>query len=104
MKIASWFDSKPQSDHFGILRTKELVSHDFYWPEIESSVQKYVLACEISNPIKAARLKYYGKNIPILLSNKSFNKLTENFITNLPKSNPECKYAGILVIVEQIIH
>ena len=54
-KIIRLFHDSPESGHFGIAKTAELVSRDFFWPKLEQSVRKYVLACELCHRIKAPR-------------------------------------------------
>ena len=44
-KIIRMFHDTPESGHFGILKTTEIVLRDFYWPQMKPSVRKYVLAC-----------------------------------------------------------
>jgi len=51
-RVISLFHDNPESGHFGALRTKELVSRDFYWPAMDSTIRKYVAACEVCHRVK----------------------------------------------------
>jgi len=39
-KVISLFHDNPESGHFGALKTAELVSRDFYWPAMDTTVRK----------------------------------------------------------------
>jgi len=46
-QVISLFNDNPDSGHFGALRTAELVSRDFYWLGLDTTVQKYVAGCDV---------------------------------------------------------
>jgi hypothetical protein len=37
-KVISLVHDNPESGHFGALRTAELISSDFYWPDMDATV------------------------------------------------------------------
>jgi hypothetical protein len=86
-KVISLFHDPPESGHFGTLRTTELISRDFYWPNIEASVKRYVTACEVCGRIKAPRHARYGANMAIPPPEQPWEGVTIDFVTDLPESN-----------------
>ena len=66
----SWSDAirlhhdVPESGHFGIARTTDLVSRNFYWAGLEPSVRQYVLTCDVCARIKASRHRHFRPSMP----------------------------------------
>lgn len=63
--IISLFHDNPESGHFGILNTAELVSRGFYWPRLEQSVRAYITGCQLCRCIKAPRHVRHGTTLAI---------------------------------------
>ena len=96
----------PESGHFGIARTAELVSRNFYWPGLEPMVRRYVLGCDVCARIKAPRHRHHGRNMPIPPATRPWEGVTMDFVTDLPPSSAESDaqseaYTCILVIVDR---
>ena len=100
-QVISLFHNNPESGHFGALRTAELVSSDFYWLGLDTTVRKYVAGCEVGQPIKAPRHAQYGANMPLPPPYHPWDGDTMEFITDLPEST-KSGYTGILVIVDRL--
>jgi RNase H-like domain found in reverse transcriptase/Reverse transcriptase (RNA-dependent DNA polymerase)/Integrase zinc binding domain/Chromo (CHRromatin Organisation MOdifier) domain/Integrase core domain len=99
-RVIRLFHDTPESGHFGILRTSELVARDFFWPGMEASVRTYVNGCETCNRIKAPRHQRYGKNMPIPPPERPWSGLAMDFVTDLPEST-DSQYTSILVVVDR---
>ena len=98
----------PESGHFGITRTAELVSRNLYWPGLEPMVRRYVLGCDVCGRIKAPRHRHHGRNMPIPPATRPWEGVTMDFVTDLPPSSAETDaqspaeaYTCILVIVDR---
>jgi hypothetical protein len=100
-KVTALHHDSPESGHFGALKTAELVSWNFYWPALPTSVRQYVAGCEVCHRIKAARHPRHGVNMPIEPSSQPWEGVTMDFVTDLPEST-ESAYTGILVVVDQL--
>jgi hypothetical protein len=100
-KVIALHHDNPESGHFGALKTAELVSRNFYWPALQTSVRQYVAGCEVCHRIKAARHTRYGVNMPIEPPNQPWEGVTMDFVTDLPESTASA-YTGILVIVDRL--
>jgi hypothetical protein len=48
-KVIALHHHNPESGHFGTLKTAELVSRNFYWPTLQTSVRQYVTSPIIPN-------------------------------------------------------
>jgi hypothetical protein len=100
-KVTALHHDNPESGHFGALKTAELVSQNFYWPALPTSVRQYVAGCEVCHRIKAARHPRHGVNMPIEPPNQPWEGVTMDFVTDLPEST-ESAYTGILVVVDRL--
>jgi hypothetical protein len=100
-KVIALHHDKPESGHFGALKTAELVSRNFYWPALQTSVRQYVAGCEVCHRIKAARHTRHGVNMPIEPPNQPWEGVTMDFVTDVPESTASA-YTGILVIVDRL--
>jgi hypothetical protein len=100
-KVIALHHDNPESGHFGALKTAELVSRNFYWPALQTSVRQYVAGCEVCHRVKAARHTRYGVNMPIEPLSQPWEGVTMDFVTDLPESTA-LAYTGILVIVDRL--
>jgi hypothetical protein len=100
-RVTALHHDNPESGHFGALKTAELISRNFYWPALPTSVRQYIAGCEVCHRIKAARHPRYGVNMPIEPPNQPWEGVTMDFVTDLPESTASA-YTGILVVVDRL--
>jgi len=100
-KVICLFHDNPESDHFGALRTAELVSRDFYWHPIDATIRKFIAGCEVCHRIKAPCHACHGVNMPLLLPSIPWQEITMDFVMDLPESTAS-GYTGIAVIVNRL--
>jgi len=100
-QVISLFHYNPESGHFGALRTAELVSRDYYWLGLDTTVRKYVAGCEVCHWIKAPRHAQYGADMPLPPPYHPWDKVAMDFVTNLLEST-KSGYTGILVIFDRL--
>jgi len=100
-QVISLFHDNPECGHFGALRTAELVSRDFYWLELDTTVQKYVAGCEVWLRINAPRHVWYGRNMSLPPRHNPWEGITMDFVTDLPEST-KSGCTRILIIVTQL--
>jgi len=100
-KVISLFHYIPESGHFGALKTTELVSRDFYWPVMDSCVNKYVSSCKVCHWIKAPRYARPAINMSLETPSWPWEGIMTVFVTDVPESKAS-GYTGILVIVNQL--
>ena len=92
------------SGHFGINKTKELVSQKYYWPSLKRDVESYVQGCDVCLALKTVRHKFYSDLQSLPVPTYRWKDLFMDFVTRLPlfsdwKSD---SYDFIFVIVNQL--
>ena len=88
------------AEHFEVERTLELIDHKYYWSDMSKDVKNYVFSYDICQRVKVSRHCLYSKMQVLLQSERSWQKVTMNFITDLSLSKcRDCIYNAILVIV-----
>jgi len=72
--------------HFGIKKTSELISLNFWWPKLFNDVSRFVRSFEICCKNKVPCHKPYGLLSPLSTPNKPWSELSMDFIVDLPES------------------
>ena len=85
-KVISCHYDDPLAKHFGIDKTRELVSRKYYWPSLKKDVENYVRGCDVCLTSKAVRHKPYGdlQSLPVLTH--QWMDLSMDFVIGLPLS------------------
>src|SRR5205085_12422126 len=83
---------------FGIAKTYDMVSRNYYWPGMRKYVKEYVTNCEICIRNKSSHHKPYGLLQPLPVPDKPWTSISVDFITQLPPSNG---YTSICVFVDR---
>ena len=92
----------PSAEHFGTLRTTELLQRKYYWPRMVPDVKHYVDTCTRCHQVKAVRHRPFGEleSLPVPLGPRQ--NWTLDFITDLPPSiRRTLIFDAILVIVDR---
>lgn len=84
--------------HFGGDRTMELVSRNFYGPNMEDEIRKFCNEWDNCQRTKAPRHAKHGLLHPLELPSKPWTHISTDFITDLPKSGGK---SNILVVVDR---
>ena len=90
-------DSKV-AGHFERERTLELLTRNFYWPNMETDVWKYCNVCDNCQRTKVPRHTKYGLLHPLEMACKPWMHIITDFITDLPESEG---VTIILVVVDR---
>ena len=85
--------------HFGIDKTFELVSRDYWWPKLRSSVKQFVRSCDVCQRSKKPRHKPYGELCPLPVPPRNWSSVSLDFITELPVSEG---MTCVLVVVDRL--
>ena len=84
--------------HFGRDKTMELLTRNYYWPNLDNWVRTYVKTCDACQRNKTARHKKYGRLQPLEVPYRPWEHISMDFITDLPKVNG---YDQMWVIVDR---
>ena len=88
----------PTAGHPGVLKTRQLVSTEFWWPGLASFVRKYVEGCAVCQQNKVNTHPMTPLLVSILSTTTCpFQQVSCNLITNLPTSSG---FDSILVMVD----
>jgi hypothetical protein len=88
----------PAAGHFGIAKTYELVTRNYYWPTLRKYIKDYVSGCDTCIRNKNHHHKPYGLLSPLPIPDSPWTSVSVDFITQLPPSNT---YTSICVFVDR---
>ena len=89
----------PLSGHQGLAKTFELISREFYWPELRKDTLKYVQSCDVCQRTKTPRHLPYGLLQPLEIADTPWASISMDFIVKLPLSQ---NFDSILVVVDRL--
>src|SRR6202522_3595950 len=85
--------------HCGRWKTLDLVSRNYWWPQMSRYIGKYVLTCDMCLHTKALRQPPVGKLHPLPVLEAPWDVVSVDFISELPEANrQDC----IMVVVDSI--
>ena len=85
LEILKATHDSPTAGHFGIYKTMELITRDFWWPRMHDFVSNYIQTCECIRA-KSSRHKPFGLLQPLPIHNRSWADISTDFIVELPPS------------------
>ena len=89
------------AEYFEVKRTLELIDCKYYWSDMSKDVKNYIFSYNIYQRIKVSRYCLYSEMQVLLQSERLWQKIIMNFITDLSLSKcRDCIYNTILVIVD----
>ena len=74
------------SGHFGMDKTEELTSRNFYWPELQKEVRDFVRSCSKCQRNKASNRAPGGLLQPLPIPQQRWEQITMDLIVQLPKT------------------
>ena len=89
----------PSAGHFGYNKTMELISRDFWWPQMWKVVKEYVTTCDTCSRSKIPRHRPYGLLQPLPIPEKPWTSISMDFIVDLPLSKT---FDSIFVVVDRL--
>jgi len=88
----------PLAGHFGVHRTLELLSRNYWFPSMAAYVRDYVGTCDLCMRGKPSRHRKHGELMPLPVPAGPWKGLSCDFITDLPPSN---HHDALLVFVNR---
>jgi len=88
----------PVEGHGGQWKMVELVTRNFWWPEITREVKRYVEGCDACQQNKNRTQPLAEKLMPNSIPEKAWTHISADFITKLPLAQ---RYDSILVVVDR---
>jgi hypothetical protein len=91
--------ASPVAGHFGVNKTVELVSRDYFWPGLRRCTRKFIRGCEVCCRAKSSRHKPYGLLRPLPVPQERWQDISLDFVTDLP---PSQSFDSILVVKDRL--
>ena len=85
--------------HFGVHKTLELVSRQYWWPHLRQFIEEYVCSCDTCCRSKSPRHRSYGLLQPLPIPENPWKSISLDFITDLPVSKG---FDAILTVVDRL--
>jgi len=76
----------PIADHPERVKTYEILSRHYYWPEMIKTVVRFVRNCHLCSRVKISREKYQGALKPLDVPNRRWKDIAMNFIVTVSES------------------
>jgi len=97
-KIAKGCHDSKVAGHFGMEKTIEIITRDFYWKGLTEWINDYVRSCDECQHNKSPRHARWGLLQPLETPYAAWNSISTDFITQLPESQG---YTQIMVVVDR---
>jgi hypothetical protein len=97
-KILELFHDSPAAGHPGRAKTLELVSRNYWWPQIAKYVNDFVDGCERCKQTKVFPAKTHGPLKPNKIPEGPWQTITCDLIVDLPLSEG---FDSIFVVVDR---
>jgi hypothetical protein len=99
-EIISEHHSNPVAGHFSWKRTLDLISRQFWWPDLRNTVQTAVQSCLSCQRSKASTKRPFGLLQPLEIPDSRWHTVTMDFIMDLPRSADGND--AVLVLVDKL--
>ena len=96
--LALCHDSK-LAGHPGRWKTLDLVSRNYWWPQMSRYISKYVSTCDMCLHTKSIRQPPSGELHPLPIPDAPWDTASVDFIVELPESNGK---DAIMVVVDSV--
>jgi len=96
---------QPTAGHFGVERTLEKITREYYFPGMRQAVEKHIKQCDKCRKSKASRHQPYGKLQPLDIPKQAWESIAMDFIVKLPKSKEPgtgTTYDAIYVVADRL--
>jgi len=85
--------------HPGHWKTLELVSRDYWWPQISRYIGQYIGTCDLCLRMKLIRQAPVGKLHPLQIPDSRWNTLSVDFVVELPLSS---RHDTVMMVVDSV--
>ena len=98
-KIAEQHHNSKIGGHTGRWKTLELVSRNYWWPNMSCYIGQYCKLCDMCLRTKAQKRKPFGELHPLPIPEACWDVVSFNFITKLPNLHG---YNAAMVVVDSV--
>jgi hypothetical protein len=104
LQVLQYCHDMPIAGHFGFHKTLELVTRNYWWPQLCSFVEHYVRTCHVCCRSKNPRHQPYGLLHPLPAPIGPWKSIALDFITDLPFSKGYDAILTVVVCFTKITH
>jgi len=98
-RVVSLCHNTKVAGHPGCWKTLELVSRDYWWPQMSRYLGQYVGTCDLCLRTKPIRQAPVGELHPLQILDSRWNTLSVDFIVELPLSSG---YDAVMTVVDSV--
>jgi len=99
IKVLELHHDSVSAGHFGVTKTVELITRNFWWPKLRNDVKEFIRSCPICCQSKIPKHKPYGLLSPLSTPDRPWLEISMDFIVELPKSRD---MTTIMVVVDRL--
>ena len=85
--------------HPGRWKTLELVSRNYWWPQMSRYIGQYISTCDLCLRAKLIRQALIGKLHPLQIPDSQWDTLSMDFVVELPLSS---RYDAVMTVVDLV--
>jgi len=86
--------------HPGRWKTLELVSRNYWWPQMSRYIRQYVSTCDLCLRTKPIRQALVGKLHPLQIPDSRWDTLSVDFVEELPLSSG---HDAVMTVVDSVL-
>lgn len=98
--IISAHHDPPSAGHFGVRKTKDLISRHFTWPKMYKDITDFIASCPHCQINKSSHQAPQGLLQPLHIPDSRWQIISMDFITGLPRTSQ--RFDTILVVVDKL--
>ena len=85
MRLCRLYHDSSLGGHLGNANTYELLQRNYYWPNMQKFVNRYVSHCHTCKRSKGSRFKKQGVLKPLPVPNQRWTDISIDFVTGIPE-------------------
>ena len=84
LRLCCLYHDSPHAGHLGISNTYKLLHRNYYWPNIQGFVKKFVCHCDTCKRSKGSRSKKQDVFRPLSIPDQRWQDISIDFIIGIP--------------------